>query len=121
MTLSQKIMPAKKAAIAKTVPKDSKPTSNGSKRAYLSQSDVPNNGLSQALRIPKSIFENYGGHASTPLEVAEGIDMTPTSGGFRNLCGASLAFGLTEGGYNAAEISVTSLGRENLQASGRRG
>jgi predicted nucleotide-binding protein len=105
-------MPAKKTAIAKTVPKDSKPTklvSNGSKRAYLSQSDVPNNGLSQALRIPKSIFENYGGHSSTPLEVAEGIDMTPTSGGFRNLCGASLAFGLTEGGYNASEISVTSL------------
>lgn len=102
-------MPTKKAAITKTVPKDSKPTSNGSKRAYLSQSDVPNNGLSQALRIPKSIFENYGGHASTPLEVAEGIDMTPTSGGFRNLCGASLAFGLTEGGYNAVEISVTSL------------
>lgn len=102
-------MPAKKAAIAKTVPKDSKSNSNGSKRAYLSQSDVPNIGLSHAMRIPKSIFENYGGHASTPLEVAEGTDMTPTSGGFRNLCGASLAFGLTEGGYNAAEISVTSL------------
>ena len=97
-------MPAKKAATAKKFPGIS-----ASKRAYLSQSDVPNNGLSQALRIPKSIFENYGGHPSTPLEVAEGIDMTPTSGGFRNLCGASIAFGLTEGGYNASEISVTSL------------
>lgn len=102
-------MPAKKATIDKTVPKDSKPTSSASKRTYLSQSDVPNNGLSQALRVPKAIYESYGGHPSTPLEVAEGIDMTPTSGPFRSLCGAAIAFGLTEGGCNASEICVTSL------------
>lgn len=32
--------------------------------------------------------------------------MTPTSGTFRNLCGSSIAYGLTVGGYNAKEISV---------------
>ena len=36
--------------------------------------------------------------------------MTPTSGPFRTLCGASIAYGLTEGGYNAQEIKITPLG-----------
>jgi predicted nucleotide-binding protein len=79
------------------------------KRTYISQSDVPNNPFSQALRIAKAIVENYGNKPATPLEVAEALDMTPTSGGFRNLCGASIAYGLTEGGYNAATISITPL------------
>lgn len=79
------------------------------KRAYISQSAVPNSPFSQALRIAKAIVENYGSKPATPLEVAEALDMTPTSGGFRSLCGASIAYGLTEGGYNAATISITPL------------
>lgn len=79
------------------------------KRSYLSQSDVPNTELSQALRVPRAIVENYGGDPSDPVEVAEALDMLPSSGTFRNLCGASIAFGLTVGGYNASEISLTPL------------
>lgn len=79
------------------------------KRAYLSQSDVPNNELSQALRIAHAIVDNYGGDPSAPVEVAEALNMTPTSGTFRNICGASIAFGLTTGGYNATEIALTPL------------
>lgn len=86
------------------------PSRGQDKRAYVSQSDIPNSPFSQALRIPKAIVENYGGKPSTPLEVAQAIDMTPTSGNFRSLCGASIAYGLTEGGYNASVIAVTSLG-----------
>ncbi|MBK8001354.1 MAG: nucleotide-binding protein [Verrucomicrobia bacterium] len=85
------------------------------KRAYLSQSDVPNTALSQALRVAQAIVENYGSKPSTPLEVGEALDMTPTSGGFRNLCGASIAFGLTEGGYNAISISITPLAERILK------
>jgi predicted nucleotide-binding protein len=39
------------------------------------------------------------------------IDMSPTSGTWRNLCGSSIAYGLTEGGYGASEITLTELGR----------
>src|SRR5690606_25693276 len=39
------------------------------------------------------------------------IDMSPTSGTWRNLCGSSIAYGLTEGGCNAQAISLTALGR----------
>jgi hypothetical protein len=37
--------------------------------------------------------------------------MSPTSGTWRNLCGSSIAYGLTEGGYAANEIRLTELGR----------
>lgn len=39
------------------------------------------------------------------------MGMTPTSGPFRLLCGASIAYGLTEGGYNAELISLTNLAK----------
>ena len=37
--------------------------------------------------------------------------MSPTSGPFRTLCGASIAYGLTEGGCNAEQIALSPLGR----------
>lgn len=83
--------------------------SKSKRRAYLSQTDVPNNSLSSALRIPQAIYENYGGDPSTPLEVAAALSMTPQSGTFRNLSGAAIAYGLSEGGAKSNSISVTSL------------
>ena len=37
--------------------------------------------------------------------------MSPTSGTFRDLCGASIGYGLTDGGPNASSISLTQLGQ----------
>jgi len=37
------------------------------------------------------------------------MDMTPTSSTFKMITGASIAYGLTEGGYNATNISITDL------------
>ncbi len=37
--------------------------------------------------------------------------MSPASGPFRTLCGASIAYGLTNGGCNASRIEITELGR----------
>jgi predicted nucleotide-binding protein len=81
-----------------------------STRTRISQADVPTYPLEQALRIPRAIAENYAFKPSTPLDVAAALSMTPASGHFRNLCGASIAFGLTSGGYNAPEIKLDSLG-----------
>ncbi len=81
------------------------------RKRYVSQSDVPAHSLSDALRIPKAIANEYGKAPTKPLLVAEAMGMTPTGGTFRMLCGASIAYGLTEGGYNAPVISLTQLGR----------
>ena len=78
-------------------------------RSYVSQEDVPAYPLEEATRISAAIYENYGGHASTPLDVATALDLQPTSSHFRMLCGASIAYGLTEGGYNAKTITPTAL------------
>jgi Predicted nucleotide-binding protein containing TIR-like domain len=82
-----------------------------SKRRYLSQTDVPAYSLAKALRIAQAIADNYGKAPTRPLAVAQAVNQTPTSGTFRMLTGASLAYGLTDGGYNADVISITALGK----------
>lgn len=89
--------------------------SSEAKREYVSQSDVPAYSLDQAIRIPTAIVENYANGPVTPLQLADAMLLSPTSSNFRQLCGASIAYGLTEGGYNAAEIKLTALARRILE------
>lgn len=93
---------AKKATTTEGEPK---------KRSRLSQADVLGYSLEQALRIPKTIHENYAGKPTSPLRVASAMGVQPSSGPFRQLCGSSIAYELTEGGYNAPEIKLTALGK----------
>jgi predicted nucleotide-binding protein len=79
-------------------------------RTYLSQSDVPSCSLGKALRVPEAIGDNYGFKPTTPLGVAKAMNILPGSSGFRMLAGAAIAYGLTDGGYNAEAISITTLG-----------
>ena len=84
------------------------------KRTRLSQSDVPSFSLDDAMRIPRAIGDSYAFHATQPLDVAVALNIQPTSGHFRGLAGAAIAYGLTEGGPNAPAISVTPLARKIL-------
>jgi predicted nucleotide-binding protein len=92
-----------------------KPESAKKRKAYLSQSDVPSFSLVEALRVPRAIWENYGGDATAPLKVAAALDLQPSSSHFRMLAGAALAYGLVTGGPKAAEIELTPLGRRVLR------
>ncbi len=80
------------------------------KRKYISQSDVPRVPLDEALRVPEALAEQYGKKPARPLDVASALNMSPSSGTFRDLCGAAIGYGLTDGGPNASEISLTQLG-----------
>jgi predicted nucleotide-binding protein len=84
-------------------------------RTRMSQSDVPAVSLDQALRVPTAIAENYGGGPVTALQLADAMMMQPTSGTFRQLCGAAIAFGFTQGGYNAQEITLEPLGKRVIR------
>lgn len=77
----------------------------------LSQADVPSMELEKASRLARSIWDNFAGRSAKPMQLAEALDVKPSSGGWRELCGASIAYGLTDGGYNATEIKLTDLGR----------
>lgn len=82
-----------------------------SKRVRLSQADVPSMELEKTLRLARAIWDHFAGRSARPLQLAEALEVKPSSGGWRELCGASIAYGLTEGGYNAQEIRLTDLGR----------
>lgn len=111
--------PEKKAVVArKAQPKkqvDAVEEKTRSYRTYLSQEDVPAYDLDEAVLVAKALLQEYGGHPAAPLDVAAAMDLTPTSGKFRMLCGSSIAYGLTTGGYNAAQIAPTNLARQIIE------
>jgi predicted nucleotide-binding protein len=92
-----------------TIDAAAKKAAQESKRVRVSQSDVPSIALSDALKVAFAISENYGGKPATPLDIAKALQITTTSSGFRMLMSASKAYGLTEGGYAASEVSLTPL------------
>ena len=93
---------------------DTKPSTEAGKpkrRSPISQADIPAIPLDKALRVPRAIADNYASHPTRPLDVASALDVQPSSGPFRAECGAAIGYGLTEGGPNASEISLTPLGK----------
>jgi predicted nucleotide-binding protein len=86
------------------------PVNAAKMRTYVSQSDIPAVSLEKAIKIPAAIGDNYGYKPASPLQVAKALDVQPTTGHFKRLTGAAIAYGLTLGGYNADTISITPLG-----------
>jgi predicted nucleotide-binding protein len=96
----------------KTTGSDAAPGGNKPTRGTkISQADVPSISLQKATRVPTALADNYGSHPTRPIDVAAAVNMTPGSGQFRTMCGAAVGYGLTEGGPNAPQISLTPLGR----------
>ncbi len=87
------------------------PTPSASKRAYLKQSEVPLLPLSEALRLAQSLNDDFAGGSAAPHQLAMAVSLSPTSGTWKDLSGASVAYGLTEGGSQAQTITLTELGR----------
>jgi predicted nucleotide-binding protein len=95
-----------------TKPAPANKVTDDTKRTRISQADVPAFSLGEALRVARAISSQYGGKPTKPINVAQAMELSPGSSGFKMLTGASIAYGLTEGGYNAAEISLTPLGKQ---------
>lgn len=79
-------------------------------RRRLSQDAVPGFSLDQALRVPNALADNYAFNPTRPMNVAAAMGMSPTSGPFRGITGAAVAYGLTTGAAQAPEIGLTPLG-----------
>ena len=95
--------------------KEKAKSSHADKRVYLKQTDAPSASLEEALRIPQAIFNNYAGGPATPLQVAKALDIDPKGSQIKLLSGASIAFGLIEGGAQASMINVTDLARRIIR------
>ncbi|MYF76341.1 MAG: hypothetical protein F4174_03115 [Acidobacteria bacterium] len=81
------------------------------KQERISQSDLPRTSLEKALRLPQALMDQFAGEATAPVDLALAVGVKPSSSGWRALTGAAIGYGLTEGGYNASAIGLTSLGR----------
>jgi hypothetical protein len=88
------------------------PAGSKGKRVYFKQAEFPAVTLQEARRIADAIVDNFGGTGGSPPDIALAIEISPTSSGWQTLTGASIAYGLTDGGYNANVIKLTVLGRK---------
>jgi len=86
-----------------------------SKRTYLKQSDVPAAALDDALRVPQAVLDHYAGKPTLPFHVAKALNVDPHGSQLKVLSGAAIAFGLVDGGAQAAAISVTDLSKRILR------
>ena len=100
-----------KTAPSKVTKKPLKAAGNAKTRSYVSQEDVPSCSIDEALRVARAIADEYGGKATTPMDVAIALELQPNASSFRMACGASIAYGLTDGGAKSQSISLTDLGR----------
>lgn len=82
------------------------------KRVYFSQSDFQQTTLQQTQKIASALVDNFAGKDGSPPDIALAIGISPTSSGWRTLTGSSIAYGLTNGGFNANTIKLTPLGRK---------
>ena len=80
-------------------------------RKNIPQTLFPTYSLEYSKKIAQALIDNFAGKSGAPLDIAISLNMSPTSGGWRGLCGSSVAYGLTKGGYGVAEITLTDLGR----------
>jgi predicted nucleotide-binding protein len=106
--MSSKNPPAKSAKKAAT---KSKPAKTDEKRIYFRQADFPQATLQQAQRIASALVDNFAGDSGSPPDVALALGISPTSSSWQTLSGASIAYGLTDGGINANIMKLTSLGK----------
>jgi len=96
-------------AAGKKPPK--KPSREDEKRVYFSQTDFAHTSLQQAQKIASALVDNFAGKSGSPPDVALAMGISPTSSTWRTLTGSAIAYGLTEGGFNANSIKLTALGR----------
>jgi predicted nucleotide-binding protein len=89
-----------------------KKTTTKAKRVYFKQADFPQATLQQAQKIASAIVDNFGGEHGSPPDIALSLGISPTSSAWQPLAGASVAYGLTEGGVNANIIKLTTLGKK---------
>ena len=91
--------------------KEEIPTSQ-KKRGRPSGDEItfPRDSLTKTLKLAESIEKNNAGKPFDRLILAKSTDYSPNSGSFRKLIISSSKYGLTEGGYQAEKISLTSLG-----------
>ena len=76
----------------------------------INQSSMPYQALRDSLTIARVLYDELDGMPSSPAAICKKINVSPTSSRWRDWLGASNAYGLTTGLWNAKTIMLTPLG-----------
>jgi hypothetical protein len=82
------------------------------RQAGVKNRNYPPLALSEAVKVPDVIEDQASGMTVSRLTLADLLLSTPTSRVFKDLVAASRFYGLTNGGINAEEFSLTKLGEQ---------
>jgi hypothetical protein len=96
----------------KSKEKESRTVKPSAVHKYFSQTEFPQTTLQEAQKLATALMDQFAGDKASPPDVALAVGISPTTRPWINLCGSSIAYGLTKGGVNAATISLTPLGRK---------
>jgi predicted nucleotide-binding protein len=77
---------------------------------------MPNHALTEALKIPRAIIENYAGRAPRMLDVAVALNMSPRGGQFQRLTRSATRYGLIELDRKTSAVVTTELARRLVQS-----
>lgn len=88
------------------------PQENTIKRVELKQTEFPRLSLANAESVALALVNEFGARDAAPPDVALAAKVSPTSSSWRVLTGSSIAYGLTDGGYNSTVIKLEELGRK---------
>ncbi len=93
--------------------KDNKPARGaGGRPAGIKNRNYPTLTLADTLKMAQKIQDEASGMTTTRLTLATLLDVGPQSYTYANLVASSRMYGLTNGGINAPEFSLTQLGNE---------
>ncbi len=73
---------------------------------------MPRSTLKSAYELAQVLKDNFAGKNARPIDLANALNWSPSSSGWRMLTGAVVAYGLTDNAYNAQSISLTALGQQ---------
>ena len=91
-------------------------TSQTVKRRTRISRPYPQHMLREVLGITRSIHEKNAGLPFDRVRLAKSMGTTPASSAFMMKLNSSAKYGLTEGGYSDARISLTELGEKAAKA-----
>ena len=76
----------------------------------MAQGEMPKFSLSECLALPKALRDSFASKGTTPINLAQAVKRSPSSSAWRAITGSAVAYGITDGGYNALQITLTPLG-----------
>jgi predicted nucleotide-binding protein len=113
--LGEHTMPASKSAVVRKRARPAAYARTDNSQQRIPQAEMPTHTLEEALKMPRAIIENYGGHAPRLLDVAVALNLAPRGGQFRRLASSVAKYGLTEFDKKTGGVTATELARRLVQ------